>query len=535
MNRRLFCRTFTRLVHSSMKQHTILLNDSEQKIRNLLVGYCDYYRNQGGKPLTLRITGGWVRDKLLCNESQDIDIAIDHLLGVDFVNGLQNYLIEQDPEMSMRHVHTIKMNPLKSKHLETCTTKLYDIDLDFVNLRSEEYTEESRVPVIEFGTPKEDAMRRDATLNALFYNLNEQKIEDFTGKGLQDLQDGVLRTPLSPVKTFLDDPLRILRLIRFACKFDFKIEKKTLEAMMELHNQKALSTKISKERIEIELRKALVSKNPSYGLRLIYHCNLVKSIFYVDGLGFDETAMKHSVKRIPHHLLAASAIYPYFEQQIHKSTIHMLRALEIFDDDSKFNFWLSMILHPYSTVPRVKNKDVYDQFLRVGLKCKKSDINKISAINLVSRTTIDQFLEAPQSVKRSDLGLYLREFPDFASLNLLVQCFIDCIHNVHVDGSLLLPPPPSPTTADLSLRNKKLINETIAKYESLFSHINQLGLEDVHIMKPLLEGRTIAKELEKKPGPWMKPVTDEVLKWQLDNPSGSAEECMMYIKSKVTL
>ncbi|CAK9440951.1 uncharacterized protein LODBEIA_P48200 [Lodderomyces beijingensis] len=507
--------------------HSIVLDEQELKIRNLLVDYCRYYQDNGGVPLTLRITGGWVRDKLLGRESHDIDIAVDHLSGEEFVSGLQAYLRQHDPELSMRHVHTIKMNPLKSKHLETCTTKLYDVDLDFVNLRSEEYSDDSRVPVIEFGTPEQDAMRRDATLNALFYNMNDSKVEDFTGTGLSDLKNGILKTPLPPVRTFLDDPLRILRLIRFACKFNFVIERSTLEAMMEIHNQKALSTKISKERIEIELRKALVSANPSYGLRLIYNCNLVESLFYVEELEqqFDRNALKSSVDRIPHHLQAASAIFPYFEQEVSSTTVEMSQAYRDFDDDFKFNFWLSMILHPYSVVPRVKNKDVYDQLLRMGLKCKKSDILKITAINMADRSPIDSFFET--SVKRSDLGLYLRKFPGFADLNLLVQCFIDCIHGVRIENPLPTTPEP------VSIPNEQInsIKTTIAKYEKLFAAVKELNLRDVHNLKPLLEGKTIANELGKKPGPWMKPVTDKVFIWQLDNPNGSAGECLEYIKS----
>ena len=162
--------------------------------------------------------------------------------------------------------------------------KVIWVDIDFVNLRSEEYTHDSRVPSIEFGTPEQDAVRRDATLNALFYNLNQGEIEDYTKRGLSDLQNGILKTPLAPIKTFLDDPLRIIRLIRFASKFNFVVESETLNAMKEEHNKSALLTKISKERIEIELRKILTSNNPGYGLQLINYVDLASSIFYVPEL-----------------------------------------------------------------------------------------------------------------------------------------------------------------------------------------------------------------------------------------------------------
>src|SRR5690606_4136775 len=111
-----------------------------------------------------------------------------------------------------RSVYKVERNPEKGKHLETATTKVFDLDIDFVNLRGNSYGESAASAGsgtslrTEIGSPQEDAMRRDATVNALFYNLNTSEIEDFTGKGLEDLEKGILRTPLSPSETFHDDP-----------------------------------------------------------------------------------------------------------------------------------------------------------------------------------------------------------------------------------------------------------------------------------------------------------------------------------------
>lgn len=117
----------------------------------------------------------------------------------------------------------IKANSDKSKHLETATIKVGDVFIDLVNLRCETYSEDSRVPQVEIGTPEQDAFRRDLTINSMFYNINTNTVEDFTGKGIQDLKDKVLRTPLDPLQTFLDDPLRLLRTVRFAQRFGFEI------------------------------------------------------------------------------------------------------------------------------------------------------------------------------------------------------------------------------------------------------------------------------------------------------------------------
>lgn len=127
--------------------------------------------------------------------------------------------------------HLISQNAEKSKHLETATLSILGQQIDFVNLRSETYQEDSRVPQIEFGTPQSDAFRRDITINSLFYNINEQKVEDFTGMGLLDLQSKVLRTPLEPLKTFTDDPLRILRVLRFKSRYGFSIDQSIIDVL----------------------------------------------------------------------------------------------------------------------------------------------------------------------------------------------------------------------------------------------------------------------------------------------------------------
>ena len=93
----------------------------------------------------------------------------------------------------------IKANNELSKHLETATIRVEGLMIDLVNLRSEEYAQDSRVPTMELGTPSEDAYRRDLTINSLFYNVNEERVEDLTGHGIADLQAGVIRTPLEPL------------------------------------------------------------------------------------------------------------------------------------------------------------------------------------------------------------------------------------------------------------------------------------------------------------------------------------------------
>ncbi|KAF5184715.1 Cca trna nucleotidyltransferase protein [Thalictrum thalictroides] len=135
------------------------------------------------------------------------------MLGREFCEKVNEYLSSIGEEK--QGIGVIQCNPDQSKHLETARMRLYDIWIDFVNLRSEDYSENSRIPTMKFGTAKDDAYRRDLTINSLFYNINTNSVEDFTRRGLADLMSGKIVTPLAPKETFLDDPLRVLRAIRF--------------------------------------------------------------------------------------------------------------------------------------------------------------------------------------------------------------------------------------------------------------------------------------------------------------------------------
>lgn len=133
-------------------------------------------------------------------------------------------------QISWRICNTMMTTPVSilffvSHYLVTAT--FGKIELDFVNLRTEAYSEDSRVPQMSLGTPSEDAFRRDLTINALFYNIHTQLVEDFTGQGLADLRRAIIRTPLPSMVTLQDDPLRALRVLRFACRFNFSIAEET--------------------------------------------------------------------------------------------------------------------------------------------------------------------------------------------------------------------------------------------------------------------------------------------------------------------
>ncbi|CAM9905559.1 unnamed protein product, partial [Sphacelaria rigidula] len=172
-------------------------------------------------------------------------------------------------------------NPEQSKHLETARMKILGSWVDLVNLRTETYSADSRIPEAAFGSAEQDALRRDFTINALFYNANTAAVEDMTGRGLDDLRAGIIRTPLSPMVTFQDDPLRVLRALRFASRFGFTLHEDLRAAAQDRKIQVALATKVSRERVGAELSGMLTGKmaQPGLALSLLQELGLAQAVY----------------------------------------------------------------------------------------------------------------------------------------------------------------------------------------------------------------------------------------------------------------
>lgn len=233
------------------------LTELERRIFERVLAACAMFQLD----TQVRVAGGWVRDKLLGLESQDIDFALDNMSGEEFANKLSEYVSSVGEKTSS--VGVIKVNPDQSKHLATATMKLLDMCIDINNFREEIYEANSRIPTISLSTAREDALRRDFCVNSLFYNIHTNKIEDFVG-GLDDLRKGLLRTPRDPFKTFSDDPLRILRAARFAGRFGFQVDDSISAAAQSPAIQQDLASKVSRERMGIEVGKMLHTYRASF-------------------------------------------------------------------------------------------------------------------------------------------------------------------------------------------------------------------------------------------------------------------------------
>ncbi|GAB5361698.1 hypothetical protein AAMO2058_000735100 [Amorphochlora amoebiformis] len=252
----------------------ITLTPKEEEIFDVIRAACSYHKLN----TTVRVAGGWVRDKILGKLSDDIDIAVDNMLGEEFAELVNEYLHEKGEET--KNVAVIKTNPEKSKHLATATFRIGERAVDVNHLRSEEYASTSRIPEVKVGTPWEDSHRRDLTMNTLFYNINSNTIEDYTHRGLQDLRSGLARTPLAPVETLVDDPLRVLRSLRFAARFNLTLDPDLEKACHHEEVKLGLRDKVSRERFGQEISKALEGPGePASLLSKLVEYGLISTVF----------------------------------------------------------------------------------------------------------------------------------------------------------------------------------------------------------------------------------------------------------------
>jgi poly(A) polymerase len=226
------------------------------------------------------LIGGFVRDKLLGRETKDADI-------VCIGDGIK-----------LAHMVAQFFNPKPPvaffKNFGTAQIKIPGLDIEFVGARKESYGEHSRKPAVETGTFEDDMSRRDFTINALAISLNENDFGKLLDpfNGIEHLQQKIIRTPLEPAKTFSDDPLRMMRAIRFATQLGFTIESHTFRAIKENADRIKI---VSQERITDELNKIMLAQKPSVGWYLLRDSGLLEIIFpqllqlqgaeYIDGVG----------------------------------------------------------------------------------------------------------------------------------------------------------------------------------------------------------------------------------------------------------
>ena len=270
---------------------------------------------------TVFIVGGYVRDLLMKREvPTDIDFVTEQN-GMDLAKAVAQ---EINPKLKVSVF----------KNYGTAMFKYDGLDLEFVGARKESYSENSRKPNVETGTLEDDQKRRDFTINALAVSLNKNNFGELVDpfNGISDMEKKIIRTPLEPTQTYSDDPLRMMRAIRFASTLNFNIEKNSLEA---IKKEKERIKIVSMERIMIEFNKIMLSEKPSLGLKLLEETGLLQIIIP------ELTALK-GIEEI--------------EGQTHKD--NFWHTLEVVDNISQNtdNLWLrwSALLHDIGKAPTKK-------------------------------------------------------------------------------------------------------------------------------------------------------------------------------------
>ncbi|KAJ4414556.1 CCA tRNA nucleotidyltransferase, mitochondrial [Gnomoniopsis sp. IMI 355080] len=479
------------------------------------------------------IVGGWVRDHLLGIPSSDVDVALSSMTGVEFSHILNAFTTKNHAKYQQRakergveyvkpaQFKEVSKNLAMSKKLDTAVGKAFGLEVDLVNLRKEVYDDEdSRKPTMTFGTAAEDAFRRDATVNALFVNLETLEVHDFTGQGLLDLERKIMRTPLEPRRTFLDDPLRVLRLIRIGSKLNFALADQVIACMKLKEIHQALDRKVKRERLSSELVKMMELPHPESALQVIFESNLFATVFLSDTSSLT-SAMKMvlpEVHRQPwpptwpraYHMLAD--ILDNHENVLSNLVASQQGAAHSWDG-AKARLLLIAVYAPIA----------HCQYHGVSLKIARSEIKH--AVSLTSRTadlltlcltnlrsideTVDRTANSP-SPTRSSVGMAIREWGKDWRLQVLFSLIAGVVFD------------PSYSHQDLNLIQRR--------YERFVIFVDAKDLWDADSTKPLLDGHEIMRILGVgQGGKYLKTALDEIVAFQFDNPVCQVEQVRQWI------
>ena len=508
------------------KHDTITLSPAEKLLREVLLECRGSISDPAASKLEMWFTGGWVRDKLLGIQSPDIDATLSKMTGVQLGWALEDFLDRHGDRYrkeaenmglpyDFRGVHKTLRNPEKSKHLETAIIHIFGLDVDLVNLRKETYAQDSRNPQIEFGTAEEDALRRDATVNALYYNLDKQQVEDFTTSGLEDMAAGIIRTPLDPHQTFMDDPLRVLRLIRFSAQFGYTIEDRVRRSMSDDLVHTALNQKISRERVGIEVTKMMNGRNPPFAFQLIYEMNLYSTVFLDPTAGTVREAMEGL---LPDQ--EAGRPWPSTWPRSYRGFATLLERdsvlkRELIDPEERESLWLTVAYTPMAELRHIKLEEAVKamtEAVKATNKATKLIRNSLTNMDdIQSKVDLVARRQSPD-LRRSTLGMAIRSWGATWKLQVLYSLLAEVVYNAS---------------------NNEFFWSCVERYSALMEYVVDQNLREAHTIKPIVDGNDIKTIFElKKTGSFVKDTLDGIVEWQFDHPDGTKDEAVTWLRTQ---
>ena len=409
-----------------------------------------------------------------------------------------------------------------------CSVREYE--LEFVGARRESYSHDSRKPIVENGTLEDDQRRRDFTVNALAVCLNADRYGELMDPfgGIQDLNEGILRTPLDPDITFSDDPLRMMRAVRFASQLGFRIADDTFEAIG--RNAKRIEI-VSAERITTELNKIMASANPSLGLKLMQKCGLMQLILpEISALAGVETVDGRGHKDIFYHTM--QVLDNVVESEKMKVESDAMRVAAANSQLSTFNFQLYLrwaaLLHDVGK-PGVKRYDAKQGWTFHGHEARGAHmVKRIFKRLRLPLGAEERYVEKLVMLHMRPIVLSEEEVTDSAVRRLLFEAGDD------IDDLMLL------CNADITSKNPEKVRRHKANFELVKRKLVELEERDrIRNFQPPVSGEDIMTTFGIGPcreiGTIKDAIKDAILDGQIPNDRDAAWQMMLRLAADLGL